>query len=82
MIFLQHEELDTELDLRQHLHEARPDRIERDIHHLRAAELVAHKDRVRRHIQQVREELNEMKKIPQNLSENMKIAVSTYHHSL
>lgn len=45
------EELNNELDLRLHLHEPRQGRAEKDVHNVRAAELVLHKDRVNEHCQ-------------------------------
>ena len=46
---LQTEELNSELDLRLHLHEPRCRRAELDVHNVRAAELVMHSERVVRH---------------------------------
>ncbi|XP_029573624.1 coiled-coil domain-containing protein 180 isoform X4 [Salmo trutta] len=43
------EALKSEQDLRLHLHQPRAKRIEVDIHNVRAAELVLHRDRVDRH---------------------------------
>ncbi|XP_076854168.1 coiled-coil domain-containing protein 180 isoform X2 [Brachyhypopomus gauderio] len=43
------EELKSKLELRLHLHQPRAKRIEMDIHNVRAAELVLHRDRVDRH---------------------------------
>lgn len=43
------EELNSELDLRLHLHQPRPRRAELDVHNVRAAELVLHTERVARH---------------------------------
>ncbi|XP_033116151.1 coiled-coil domain-containing protein 180-like [Anneissia japonica] len=43
------EELNSELDLRLHLHGPRSRRAELDIHNVRAAELVMHQERVSRH---------------------------------
>ncbi|XP_065918030.1 coiled-coil domain-containing protein 180-like isoform X2 [Dysidea avara] len=45
------EEYTTELDLRLHLHEPRLTRITQDIHNVRASELIAHRERLSRHIQ-------------------------------
>ena len=41
------EETQSEHELRVHLHEPRAARIERDVHHVRAAELKLHEERVR-----------------------------------
>lgn len=43
------EELNSELDLRLHLHQPRSRRAELDVHNVRAAELVMHAERVTRH---------------------------------
>ncbi|KAK0063353.1 hypothetical protein Bpfe_006994 [Biomphalaria pfeifferi] len=43
------QEINSELDLRLHLHQPRPQRAEFDIHNVRAAELVMHSERVIRH---------------------------------
>jgi hypothetical protein len=60
------EEFATELDLRLHLHSPRANRIECDIHHVRAAELLSHKERVSGHTAGVRSKLSEMKVVPNN----------------
>ncbi|KAM5258480.1 coiled-coil domain-containing protein 180 isoform 2-T4 [Hipposideros larvatus] len=43
------DELDSELELRLHLHHPRAQRIERDIHNVRAAELLLHQERLDSH---------------------------------
>ncbi|KAM9206500.1 coiled-coil domain-containing protein 180 [Dugong dugon] len=43
------EELESELELRLHLHQPRAQRIERDIHNVRAAELLLHQERLDSH---------------------------------
>lgn len=55
------EELNSELDLRLHLHEPRAARAEQDVHNVRAAELVMHRERVERHCKGVTTSLNEFK---------------------
>ncbi|XP_078383943.1 coiled-coil domain-containing protein 180-like isoform X2 [Oculina patagonica] len=55
------EELNSELDLRLHLHEPRAARAEQDVHNVRAAELVMHRERVDRHCKGVTTSLNEFK---------------------
>ncbi|XP_013368704.1 PREDICTED: coiled-coil domain-containing protein 180 isoform X2 [Chinchilla lanigera] len=42
-------ELDSELELRLHLHKPRVQHVEKDIHNVRAAELLLHKERLDRH---------------------------------
>ncbi|XP_022107089.1 coiled-coil domain-containing protein 180-like [Acanthaster planci] len=55
------EELNSELDLRLHLHGPRAKRAELDIHHVRAAELVLHQERVSRHSKGINGALNDVK---------------------
>ncbi|XP_058842922.1 coiled-coil domain-containing protein 180-like isoform X1 [Acipenser ruthenus] len=55
------DELKSELELRYHLHQPRAQRIEMDIHNVRAAELVLHRERVDRHCTGVIEGLNNVK---------------------
>ncbi|KAK2168021.1 hypothetical protein LSH36_21g05004 [Paralvinella palmiformis] len=55
------EELNSELDLRLHLHEPRSKRAEFDVHNVRAAELVMHSERVSRHCKGINQALTELK---------------------
>ncbi|XP_065068754.1 coiled-coil domain-containing protein 180-like isoform X2 [Rhopilema esculentum] len=55
------EELNNELDLRLHLHEPRPNRAEKDVHNVRAAELVVHRERVTQHCQGILNSLSTFK---------------------
>ncbi|XP_041370743.1 coiled-coil domain-containing protein 180-like [Gigantopelta aegis] len=55
------EELNSELDLRLHLHQPRPRRAEFDVHNVRAAELVMHSERVVRHCKGINQALFELK---------------------
>ncbi|XP_032230152.2 coiled-coil domain-containing protein 180 [Nematostella vectensis] len=55
------EELNSELDLRLHLHEPRSSRAEQDVHSVRAAELIMHRERVEKHCKGVTTTLNEFK---------------------
>ncbi len=61
MFVFQHEELNSELDLRLHLHEPRTRRAELDVHNVRAAELVLHSERVTRHCKGVNQALSDIK---------------------
>ncbi|CAL1536576.1 unnamed protein product [Lymnaea stagnalis] len=54
------EELNSELDLRVHLHLPRPRRAELDVHNVRAAELVLHSERVARHCAGLEKKLSEL----------------------
>uniref|UniRef100_H3B090 DUF4455 domain-containing protein n=1 Tax=Latimeria chalumnae TaxID=7897 RepID=H3B090_LATCH len=56
------EELDAELKVLLHLHKPRAKRIEMDVHNVRAAELLLHKERVESHSKGVTEALNNLKK--------------------
>ncbi|XP_043845466.1 coiled-coil domain-containing protein 180 [Dromiciops gliroides] len=51
------EELDSELELRLHLHKPRMKRIKTDIHNVRAAELLFHQERLDRHCASILETL-------------------------
>ncbi|KAF6327036.1 coiled-coil domain containing 180 [Rhinolophus ferrumequinum] len=51
------DELDSELELRLHLHQPRAQRIEKDIHNFRAAELLLHQERLDSHCAGVTEAL-------------------------
>ncbi|XP_071948250.1 coiled-coil domain-containing protein 180-like [Antedon mediterranea] len=55
------EELNSELDLRLHLHGPRCRRAELDIHNVRAAELVMHQERVSRHSRGITSALKDCK---------------------
>ncbi|KAJ1134306.1 hypothetical protein NDU88_000758 [Pleurodeles waltl] len=66
------EELKSELGLRLHLHEPRSQRIEKDIHNVRAAELLLHSDRVKRHCAGVLEALAKMKTLSIQLRDEIK----------
>jgi hypothetical protein len=72
------EESHTELDLRQHLHKPRQARITRDIHGVRAAELVAHRDRVSRHARAVVAAIADIKTSAQAAPDAMKTQEEEY----
>ncbi|KAL8612782.1 hypothetical protein ACOMHN_033452 [Nucella lapillus] len=55
------EELNSELDLRLHLHQPRSRRAELDVHNVRAAELVMHAERVTRHCKGISQSLTELR---------------------
>ncbi|WAR30538.1 CC180-like protein [Mya arenaria] len=55
------EELNSELDLRLHLHKPRARRAEYDVHNVRAAELVMHSERVSRHCKGITQALTEVR---------------------
>lgn len=51
------DELDSELELRLHLHQPRAQHVEKDIHNVRAAELLLHQERLNSHCAGVMETL-------------------------
>ena len=55
------EEINNELDLRLHLHEPRVVRATQDVHNVRAAELLQHKDRVNQHCDGVQNALQSLR---------------------
>ncbi|XP_061169622.1 coiled-coil domain-containing protein 180-like isoform X3 [Saccostrea echinata] len=55
------EELNSELELRFHLHKPRARRAELDVHNVRAAELVMHSERVTRHVKGIIQALAELR---------------------
>ncbi|XP_074871431.1 coiled-coil domain-containing protein 180 [Carettochelys insculpta] len=55
------EELNSELQLRLHMHQPRRKHIEKDIHNVRAAELLLHQERLERHCTGVVEALDKEK---------------------
>ncbi|KAG8142023.1 hypothetical protein E2320_006663 [Naja naja] len=58
MVVVKKEELNTELQLRFHLHEPRRERIEKDVYNVRMAELQIHNNRLKRHCAGLIEALN------------------------
>ncbi|XP_039618538.1 coiled-coil domain-containing protein 180 [Polypterus senegalus] len=72
------DEFRNELKVRLHLHEPRATRIELDIHNVRAAELLIHKDRVHRHCKGVTEALNNIKNEFTELCEEEKTLTSEF----
>lgn len=76
------EELNSELDLRLHLHEPRASRAEQDVHNVRAAELVMHRERVERHCRGVTTSLNEFKTRFQQMVEEHDKETDIFKHSV
>ena len=54
-------EIEKELELRNHLHEPRLRRTEMDVHNVRASEIVLHDERVERHCAGVEEAVEKLK---------------------
>jgi hypothetical protein len=63
------EEVNNELDLRLHLHEPRATRATQDVHNVRAAELLMHRDRVTQHCQGLQDALQSLKQEFQSMIE-------------
>ncbi|XP_039268958.2 coiled-coil domain-containing protein 180-like isoform X2 [Styela clava] len=72
------EELASELDLRKHLHEPRAKRIELDVHNVRAAELVLHKERVSRHCKGITAALLGLKQDFDEMTKDHEIQASNF----
>ncbi|XP_036454190.1 coiled-coil domain-containing protein 180 [Colossoma macropomum] len=73
------EELKAQLDLRLHLHQPRAKRVEVEIHDVRAAELISHRDHVDRHCKGIQQALadfqtdfNELQVRQHKLTENFR----------
>ncbi|KAM4663369.1 coiled-coil domain-containing protein 180 [Discoglossus pictus] len=82
VVIAKKEELKSELDLRYHLHLPRSQRIEMDIHNVRAAELLHHSERVDRHCAGVDKALNQLKNDSTSLIENMKQETRNFHSKI
>ncbi|XP_075434881.1 coiled-coil domain-containing protein 180 isoform X3 [Ascaphus truei] len=76
------EELKSELELRYHLHEPRSKRIEMDVHHVRAAELLLHSERVDRHCSGVTKALTQLKNECASLIERMKKETCSFRNKI
>ncbi|XP_042336518.1 coiled-coil domain-containing protein 180 isoform X3 [Sceloporus undulatus] len=76
------EELQSELQLRIHLHEPRRGRIEKDIYHVRMAELRLHSERLVRHCAGVVEALNKERRAFFKLRENQNHISKTFRHRI
>ncbi|XP_075115168.1 coiled-coil domain-containing protein 180 isoform X2 [Leptodactylus fuscus] len=72
IVLAKNEELQSELDLRYHLHQPRSQRIKMDVHNVRAAELRLHSERVDRHCEGVTQALSDLKEESIVLIEKMK----------
>ncbi|KAH0615378.1 hypothetical protein JD844_004560 [Phrynosoma platyrhinos] len=76
------EELQSELQLRIHLHEPRRGRIEKDIYHIRMAELRLHSERLVRHCAGVVEALNKERSAFFKLREDQNHLSKTFRHRI
>ncbi|KAM5145503.1 coiled-coil domain-containing protein 180 [Mantella aurantiaca] len=82
IVLAKKEELKSELDLLCHLHEPRGQRIEMDIHNVRAAELLLHSERVDRHCAGVNQALNDLKEESAILIERMKTDTENFRSKI
>ncbi|CAF4534188.1 unnamed protein product [Rotaria sp. Silwood1] len=78
IMYSKHDELDKEKDFQIHLHEPRRERIEIDIHNVRAAEIVMHDERVERHIRGVQETLEQIDADYGRMLKDFSKSINTY----
>uniref|UniRef100_A0ABM5F6F7 Coiled-coil domain-containing protein 180 n=1 Tax=Pogona vitticeps TaxID=103695 RepID=A0ABM5F6F7_9SAUR len=76
------EEVNSEVQLRIHLHEPRRERIEKDIYHVRLAELRFHSERLARHCAGVVEALNKERAAFFKLREDQNNVSRTFRHRI
>ncbi|XP_063792351.1 coiled-coil domain-containing protein 180 isoform X2 [Pseudophryne corroboree] len=82
VVLAKKEKLKSELDLRYHLHEPRSQRIEMDIHNVRAAELLLHSERVDCHCEGVKQALNNLKEESASLITKMKTETDNFRRKI
>uniref|UniRef100_A0A2C9KM66 DUF4455 domain-containing protein n=1 Tax=Biomphalaria glabrata TaxID=6526 RepID=A0A2C9KM66_BIOGL len=73
------QEINSELDLRLHLHQPRPQRAEFDIHNVRAAELVMHSERVIRHCAGMEKKMAELSATFKTMSQEHNKLANQFH---
>ncbi|EDV27523.1 uncharacterized protein TRIADDRAFT_53285 [Trichoplax adhaerens] len=73
-------ELDSELELRLHLHGPRTSRIEYDVHNVRASELLLHRERLREHVTAVTRSLTKERAKVTDLSATHQVDVDQFLH--
>ncbi|XP_045696693.1 coiled-coil domain-containing protein 180 isoform X2 [Phyllostomus hastatus] len=76
------DELESELELRLHLHEPRAQRIEKDIHNVRAAELLLHQERLASHCAGVMEALKKEKLMFSQFQEEQNTKSENFRHKI
>ncbi|XP_029467811.1 coiled-coil domain-containing protein 180 isoform X2 [Rhinatrema bivittatum] len=76
------DELTSELELSCHLQEPRAQRIEKDVRHVRAAELLLHQERVDSHCEGVKEALKKLKLEFILLKDNMKNETKNFRQTI
>ena len=76
------EELNSELELRLHLHAPRCRRAELDVHNVRAAELMMHNERVVRHCKGINQTLAELKVSFDKLLQEHQVRFDSFQQSV
>ena len=76
------EELNSELELRLHLHAPRGRRAELDVHNVRAAELMMHNERVVRHCKGINQTLAELKVSFDKLLQEHQVRFDSFQQSV
>uniref|UniRef100_A0A8C5L5C7 Coiled-coil domain containing 180 n=1 Tax=Jaculus jaculus TaxID=51337 RepID=A0A8C5L5C7_JACJA len=75
-------ELDSELELRLHLHQPRAQYVEKDIHNIRAAELLLHKERLDSHCARVIETLKKERLMFCQFQEEQVVRSTNFRHKI
>ncbi|XP_023421292.1 coiled-coil domain-containing protein 180 [Cavia porcellus] len=75
-------ELDSELELQLHLHEPRLQHVEKDVHNVRAAELLLHKERLDSHCVGVVETLKKERLMFCQFQEEQNTKSKIFHHKI
>ncbi|KAH9500703.1 hypothetical protein Btru_076318 [Bulinus truncatus] len=76
------QEVNSELDLRIHLHLPRPQRAEFDIHNVRAAELVLHSERVVHHCAGMEKKMSELSASFRTMSQEHNKLANKFHSDI
>ncbi|XP_054582862.1 coiled-coil domain-containing protein 180 [Eptesicus fuscus] len=76
------DQLDSELELRLHLHQPRAERIEKDIHNVRAAELLLHQERLDSHCAGVLEALKKEKLMFSQFQEEQNVKTKNFRSKI
>ncbi|EPQ10416.1 hypothetical protein D623_10019338 [Myotis brandtii] len=75
-------QLDSELELRLHLHQPRAEHIEKDIHNVRAAELLLHQERLDSHCAGVLEALKKEKLMFSQFQEEQNVKTKNFRSKI
>ncbi|XP_036184990.1 coiled-coil domain-containing protein 180 [Myotis myotis] len=76
------DQLDSELELRLHLHQPRAEHIEKDIHNVRAAELLLHQERLDSHCAGVLEALKKEKLMFSQFQEEQNVKTKNFRSKI